>query len=61
MNLLIDIGNSRSKWSIYNQNKIFEYNAVDELDFNYFKNILMRFSDVKNVGYSNNKEHNKIF
>ena len=61
MNLLIDIGNSRSKWSIYNQNKIFEYNAVDELDFNYFKNILMRFSDVKNVGYSNNKEHNKNF
>ncbi len=61
MNLLIDVGNSRVKWSIYIKNKIFEHNTIDELDFNYFKNILMRFRDVKNIGYCNNKEYNKIF
>lgn len=61
MNLLIDVGNSRVKWSIYNQDKIFEYNTLDKLDFNFFRDVLMRFSDVKNVAYCNNKEHNNNF
>ena len=61
MNLLIDVGNSRVKWSIYNQDEIFEYNTLEKLDFNYFRDVLMRFSDVKNVAYCNNKEHNNNF
>ena len=49
MNLLIDVGNSRVKWSIYNQDEIFEYNTLEKLDFNYFRDVLMRFKDVKKM------------
>ena len=56
MNLVLDIGNTNVKWAIFDNNKMIEYHSIKDFSIDLFKNIISKYSEIKNVCVCNNSE-----
>ena len=55
MNLVLDIGNTRCKWAVFNNNEMIQFDSKKLFSIDLLKTILSQYHGIKNVCISDNK------